>query len=63
MIYFLAGVVCLGLFAALMYAVYPRAGRATTGWAGTDVGSEITALALVTLFVFGAGMLVRGFVG
>lgn len=63
MIYFLSGVICLGLFAALMYAVYPRAGRAATGWANTDVGSEITALALVTLFVFGIGMILRGFVG
>lgn len=62
-LYFLSGVVCLGLFAALMYAVYPRAGRAPGFWVRTDGRSEIVALVLVALFVFGVGLVARAFLG
>jgi len=57
----LSGIACLCLSGYMLYAATPREGKPPTIWTATENRSTIFALMVVTLFVFGAGLLLKGF--
>lgn len=56
----LAGIACISLSSYTLYTASPREGRPPAFWTRTENRSTVLALTLVTLFVMGAGLLLRG---
>jgi len=56
----LAGIACLCLASYTLYAASPQAGKPPAFWTRTENRSTVLALGLVTLFVMGAGLMLRG---
>lgn len=59
--FIVAGVACIGLSSYTLYAVSPKEGRPATFWTRTEARSTALALALVTAFVIGGGLVLKGF--
>lgn len=57
----LAGIACLCVSTYLLYAAMPREGKPPTIWTATESRSTVFALVLVTLFIFGGGLMLKGF--
>jgi len=57
----LAGIACICLSSYALYAVSPKDGKPPTFWTKTEARSTALALGLVTLFVFGGGLVLKGF--
>jgi hypothetical protein len=55
-----AGIACLCLSSFMIYAAMPRDGRPVSQWTATETRSTVFALTTVTLFVFGAGLVLKG---
>lgn len=60
-VFIVAGVACLVLSSYTLYAVSPKEGKPPTFWTKTEGRSTALALSLVALFVFGAGLVLKGF--
>lgn len=60
MILILSGLVCLGLGGALTYSIVKQQAVGPSAWTKTETRSTATALGLVFLAVFGAGLLLKG---
>lgn len=56
----LAGIACICISSYMLYAAVPREGKRPSIWTATENRSTLLALALVTLFVFGGGMVLKG---
>jgi hypothetical protein len=56
----LAGIACICIASYTLYAAIPQAGKPPAFWTRTDNRSTVLAVGLVTLFVMGAGLLLRG---
>lgn len=56
----LAGIACVCLSSYTLYAVTPREGKPPAFWTRTENRSTLLALAVVSLFVMGAGLLLKG---
>lgn len=56
----LAGIACIGFSGYALYAVSPKEGKPPTFWTRTEARSTTLALVLVTLFVGGGGLLLKG---
>ena len=57
---FLAGIACIGLSGYALYVVSPREGKAPTFWTKTESRSTTLALVIVTAFVIGGGLMLKG---
>ena len=57
----LAGIACIGLSGYTLYVVSPREGKAPTFWTRTEARSTTLALVIVTAFVIGGGLVLKGF--
>lgn len=58
--FIIAGIACIGLSGYTLYAVSPRDGRPATFWTRTEARSTTLALVLVTAFVMGGGLILKG---
>ena len=58
--FIIAGIACIGLSGYTLYAVSPKEGKPATFWTRTETRSTTLALALVTAFVMGGGLILRG---
>lgn len=56
----LAGIACIGLSGYTLYAVSPKDGKPATFWTRTEARSTTLALVLVTAFVMGGGLILKG---
>jgi len=56
-----AGIACIGLSGYTLYAVSPKDGKPATFWTRTEARSTALALFLVTAFVIGGGLVLKGF--
>jgi len=56
----LAGIACIGLSGYALYVVSPREGKPATFWTRTETRSTTLALVLVTAFVIGGGLMLKG---
>jgi hypothetical protein len=56
-----AGIACIGLSGYTLYAVSPKDGKPATFWTRTEARSTALALFLVTAFVIGGGLMLKGF--
>jgi hypothetical protein len=56
----LAGIACIGLSSYALYAVSPREGKPPSFWTRTEARSTTLALVLVTAFVIGGGLVLKG---
>lgn len=55
-----AGVVCVFLSGFAVRQLRPREGRPDSVWTSSETRATLAALGLLTLFVFGAGMVLKG---
>ena len=55
-----AGLACIGISGYTLHAISPRKGKPPTFWTRTESRSTILALVLVTLFVIGGGLVLKG---
>jgi len=55
-----AGVVCVFLSGFAVRQLRPREGRGDSVWTRSETRATMVALGLLTLFVFGAGMILKG---
>lgn len=55
-----AGLACIGVSSYTLHAVSPREGKPPAFWTRTEARSTLLALALVTLFVIGGGLVLKG---
>ena len=55
-----AGIACIALSGYVLYAVSPREGKPPTFWTRTEARSTTLALVLVTAFVIGGGLVLKG---
>ncbi|MEO8718529.1 MAG: hypothetical protein ABI423_09970 [Burkholderiales bacterium] len=55
-----AGIACLCLSTFMIYTAMPRDGKPASLWTATETRSTLLSLTIVTLFVFGAGLLLKG---
>ena len=60
-VFVVAGIACIGLSGYTLYAVSPREGKPATFWTRTEARSTALALVLVTAFVIGGGLMLKGF--
>jgi hypothetical protein len=58
--FILAGIACIGLSGYTLYAVSPKDGKPATFWTRTEARSTTLALLLVTAFVMGGGLILKG---
>lgn len=58
--FILAGIACIGLSGYTLYAVSPKDGKPATFWTRTEARSTTLALVLVTAFVMGGGLILKG---
>ena len=58
--FIVAGIACIGLSGYTLYAVSPKEGRPATFWTKTETRSTALALVLVTSFVIGGGLMLKG---
>ena len=58
--FIIAGIACIGLSGYTLYAVSPKEGKPATFWTRTETRSTTLALVLVTAFVMGGGLILRG---
>jgi hypothetical protein len=58
--FIIAGIACIGLSGYTLYAVSPRDGKPATFWTRTEARSTALALVLVTAFVMGGGLILKG---
>ena len=56
----LAGIACVGLSGYALYAVIPKEGKPATFWTRTEARSTTLTLVIVTAFVMGGGLFLRG---
>jgi hypothetical protein len=56
----LAGIACIGLSGYTLYAVSPKEGKPATFWTRTEARSTTLALVIVTAFVMGGGLILKG---
>jgi hypothetical protein len=56
----LAGIACIGLSSYTLYAVSPKDGKPATFWTRTEARSTTLALVIVTAFVMGGGLILKG---
>lgn len=56
----LVGIACIGLSGYALYAVSPKEGKPATFWTRTEARSTTLALALVTAFVLGGELMLKG---
>lgn len=54
------GVVCVFFSGFAVRQLRPREGRPDSVWTRTETRATLIALSLLTLFVFGAGMILKG---
>lgn len=55
-----AGIVCIGLSGYALYAVSPKERKPPTFWTRTEARSTTLALVIVTAFVIGGGLVLKG---
>jgi hypothetical protein len=55
------GLACIGASGYTLHAVSPREGKPPVFWTRTENRSTILALVLVTAFVMGGGLVLKGF--
>ncbi|MDH3321106.1 MAG: hypothetical protein OEO84_15660 [Betaproteobacteria bacterium] len=55
-----SGIACLSLASFMIYAAMPREGKPASLWTATESRSTLLALSIVTLFVFGLGLVLKG---
>jgi len=55
-----SGVACLFGSGYTLYAVSPKEGRPASFWTQTEARSTMLALAIVTAFVIGGGLVLKG---
>lgn len=60
MILILSGLVCLGLGSTLVYSIVKQQAVGPSAWTSTEARSTMTALGIVFLVVFGAGLVLKG---
>ena len=60
-VFIVAGIACIGLSGYTLYAVSPKEGKPATFWTRTEARSTTLALVLVTAFVIGGGLVLKGF--
>ena len=60
-IFIIAGIACIGLSGYTLYAVSPKEGKPATFWTRTEARSTTLALVIVTAFVIGGGLVLKGF--
>ena len=60
-IFIIAGIACIGLSGYALYAVSPKEGKPATFWTRTEARSTTLALVIVTAFVIGGGLVLKGF--
>lgn len=58
--FILAGIACVGLSSYALYAVSPREGKPPGFWTRTEARSTTLALVIVTAFVMGGGLILKG---
>jgi hypothetical protein len=58
--FILAGIACIGLSGYTLYVVSPKDGKPATFWTRTEARSTTLALLLVTAFVMGGGLILKG---
>lgn len=58
--FIIAGIACIGLCSYTLYAVSPKDGKPATFWTRTETRSTALALVLVTAFVMGGGLILKG---
>lgn len=58
--FIIAGIACIGLSGYTLYAVSPKDGRPATFWTRTEARSTTLALVIVTAFVIGGGLILKG---
>jgi uncharacterized membrane protein SpoIIM required for sporulation len=58
--FIIAGIACIGLSSYTLYAVSPRDGKPATFWTRTEARSTALALVIVTAFVMGGGLILKG---
>lgn len=59
-VFIVAGIACIGLSGYTLYAVSPKDGKPATFWTRTEARSTTLALAIVTAFVIGGGLVLKG---
>lgn len=60
MLLILSGLACLALGGSIIYSIVSRQAEGPTAWTKTESRSTLTALGLVFLAVFGAGLVIKG---
>jgi len=60
-VFVVAGIACIGLSGYTLYAVSPKDGKPATFWTRTEARSTTLALVIVTAFVIGGGLVLKGF--
>ena len=55
-----SGLVCVVLAGLAVRYLIPREGRPTSAWTSTEARATTVVLVLMTLFVIGAGMVLKG---
>ena len=60
-VFIIAGIACIGLSGYTLYAVSPKEGKPATFWTRTEARSTTLALVIVTAFVIGGGLMLKGF--
>ena len=55
-----AGLACIGVSGYTLRAATPKEGKPPVFWTRTEARSTTLALVLVTLFVIGGGLVLRG---
>ena len=58
--FIIAGIACIGLSGYTLYAVSPKDGKPATFWTRTEARSTTLALVIVTAFVMGGGLILKG---
>lgn len=56
----LAGIACIGLSGYTLYALIPKEGKPATFWTRTEARSTTLTLVIVTAFVMGGGLILKG---
>ena len=56
----LAGIACIGLSGYTLYAASPKDRKPATFWTRTEARSTALALVIVTAFVMGGGLILKG---